>query len=49
MIQLLKKEDQYNTTIFNDNFLVNKPVVKTVGIFQKINVGPKKNSYSIIC
>jgi redox-sensitive bicupin YhaK (pirin superfamily) len=27
MIQLLKKEDQFNTTIFNGNFIANKPVV----------------------
>ena len=26
MIQLLKKEDQFNATLFNGNFLVNKPV-----------------------
>jgi redox-sensitive bicupin YhaK (pirin superfamily) len=26
MIQLLKKEDQFNRTIFNGNFLANKPV-----------------------
>jgi len=26
MIQIQKKEDQFNTTIFNGNFLVNKPV-----------------------
>jgi quercetin 2,3-dioxygenase len=26
MIQILKKSDQFNTTIFNGNFIVNKPV-----------------------
>lgn len=36
MIQLLKKEDQYNRTIFNGNFLVNKPVVNG----KKDNVKP---------
>src|SRR3982750_110293 len=41
MIQLLKKEDQYNITIFDGNFLANKPVVNG----KKDNVKPYSSLY----
>jgi redox-sensitive bicupin YhaK (pirin superfamily) len=41
MIQVLKKEDQYNTEIFNGNFIVNKPVYSGA----KDNVKPYSSIY----
>lgn len=41
MIQIQKKEDQFNATIFNGNFLVNKPVASRT----KSNVKPYSNLF----
>jgi hypothetical protein len=38
MIQLLKKEDQFNRTIFNGNFIANKPVAN--GVQDNVNLIP---------
>lgn len=41
MIQLLRKSEQFNTTIFNGRFIVNKPVASGT----QLNVGPYSNLF----